>query len=39
VYGRVDEACFDCGATIAMRRQGAQRRSTYFCPACQRVAP
>jgi endonuclease VIII len=38
VYGRVDEACFDCGDTIAMRRQGEQRRSTYFCPTCQRVA-
>jgi endonuclease-8 len=37
VYGRVEEACFDCGASIAMRRQGAQRRSTYFCPSCQGV--
>ncbi|MDX2014417.1 MAG: DNA-formamidopyrimidine glycosylase family protein [Myxococcaceae bacterium] len=39
VYGRVNEACFDCGATIAMRRQGEQRRSTYFCPVCQGVEP
>lgn len=39
VYGRVNEACFDCGATIGMRRQGEQRRSTYFCPRCQGVAP
>lgn len=39
VYGRLDEACFDCGDTISMRRQGDQRRSTYFCPTCQRVSP
>jgi endonuclease-8 len=37
VYGRQGEPCFDCGATVVMRRQGEQRRSTYFCPMCQRV--
>lgn len=35
VYGRVDRNCFDCGAEIKMLRQGAQRRSSYFCPHCQ----
>lgn len=41
VYGRVREACFDCGATIRMERQGEARRSTYYCPRCQprREAP
>lgn len=35
VYGRKDEPCYDCGTRIDMRRQGASRRSTYFCPRCQ----
>ncbi len=35
VYGRVDRNCFDCGTEIQMLRQGAQRRSSYFCPHCQ----
>lgn len=37
VYRRAGEACYDCGATIAMRHQGEARRSTYFCARCQGV--
>lgn len=37
VYDRSGEPCFECGATIRMRRQGASARSTYFCPTCQAV--
>jgi len=32
VYGREGKACYDCGSLIRMQRQGAQRRSTYYCP-------
>ena len=39
VYGRSGEACMVCGTSIAMRRQGAAGRSTYYCPKCQGVAP
>ncbi|MEZ6128668.1 MAG: DNA-formamidopyrimidine glycosylase family protein [Planctomycetaceae bacterium] len=35
VYGRQGEACLKCGTPIQMMRQGAQARSTYFCPTCQ----
>jgi endonuclease-8 len=35
VYGRQGEPCYDCGATIAMQRQGELLRSTYYCPSCQ----
>ena len=35
VYERAGEPCYDCGTPIAMRRQGAQDRSTYYCPRCQ----
>ncbi|MCB9594089.1 MAG: hypothetical protein H6719_15250 [Sandaracinaceae bacterium] len=35
VYGRSGAPCFECDGTIEMERQGDQRRSTYFCPACQ----
>ena len=35
VYGRAGEPCYDCGTSIAMRHQGAQDRSTYYCPRCQ----
>ncbi|MDI1451555.1 DNA-formamidopyrimidine glycosylase family protein [Polyangium sp. 6x1] len=35
VYRRAGEPCYDCGATVEMRRQGELRRSTYFCPRCQ----
>ncbi len=34
VYGREDEACGRCGATIRAVRLG--QRSTFYCPACQR---
>jgi len=35
VYEREGKACYDCGSTIEMRRQGEQQRSTYYCPECQ----
>ena len=35
VYGRHGQECRRCGATIAMRKQGEQVRSTYWCPVCQ----
>jgi endonuclease-8 len=35
VYRRAGMRCYECGARIAMIRQGQQRRSTYFCPRCQ----
>jgi endonuclease VIII len=35
VYGRQGEECRRCGATIMMRKQGTQARSTYWCPECQ----
>jgi endonuclease-8 len=35
VYGRAGEACFVCGATIVLFRQGALQRSSYACPRCQ----
>lgn len=38
VYGRSGEDCLVCGARVAMRRQGAAGRSTYYCPRCQGVA-
>lgn len=37
VYGRTGQPCRVCGTRIRMRRQGADARSTYFCPACQDV--
>ncbi|MCC7540617.1 MAG: gamma-glutamylcyclotransferase [Deltaproteobacteria bacterium] len=37
VYERSGAHCLVCGTPIRMRRQGAAARSTYFCPACQRV--
>jgi endonuclease-8 len=39
VYRRAGEPCLVCGATVAMRRQGASSRSTYYCPSCQSVPP
>ncbi len=36
VYERSGSPCLVCGAKVAMRRQGALGRSTYFCPTCQR---
>jgi endonuclease-8 len=35
VYGRRDRPCRRCGTRIRMRRQGLDRRSTYWCPSCQ----
>jgi len=35
VYRRAGMKCYECGGRVAMIRQGKQRRSTYFCPACQ----
>ena len=35
VYGRVGRNCFECDTAIQILRQGAQRRSSYFCPQCQ----
>jgi endonuclease-8 len=37
VYGRSGKPCLRCGTPIAMRRQGALARSTYYCPVCQNV--
>jgi len=39
VYRRSGKPCPRCGTAIAMRRQGEEKRSTYFCPACQETAP
>ncbi|MGH7285891.1 MAG: zinc finger domain-containing protein, partial [Polyangiaceae bacterium] len=38
VYKRSSEPCFTCGDRIRMLRQGMQKRSTYYCPTCQKVA-
>lgn len=38
VYGRSGELCPRCHAPIAMQRQGAAGRTTYYCPQCQRGA-
>lgn len=35
VYGRAGEPCLRCGGAIAVRRQGAAGRTTYWCRACQ----
>jgi endonuclease VIII len=34
-YRRQGQECRRCGATILMRKQGIQARSTYWCPKCQ----
>ena len=34
VYGRTDESCNQCGASIAQIKQG--QRSTFYCRKCQR---
>jgi len=38
VYGREGRPCRTCEVTIAMKRQGPEARSTYYCPRCQGVA-
>ena len=35
VYHRTGKPCYLCGSRISMRRQGEDRRSTYYCPSCQ----
>jgi endonuclease-8 len=35
VYGRQGQECRRCGASVMMRKQGEQVRSTYWCPGCQ----
>jgi len=35
VYRREGRPCRRCGTEIRMRRQGLDRRSTYWCPKCQ----
>jgi endonuclease-8 len=37
VYRRASMKCYECGNRIVMIRQGKRRRSTYFCPSCQRA--
>ncbi len=36
VYRRARQPCRRCGTPIGMARHGAQARSTYWCPTCQR---
>jgi endonuclease-8 len=35
VYGRRGQPCRRCGTPVRMARQGAQARSSYWCPSCQ----
>jgi endonuclease-8 len=35
VYGRRGKPCRRCGTPILARRQGADARTTYWCPQCQ----
>ena len=35
VYGRVDEPCRRCGASVKIAKQGRDARLTYWCPTCQ----
>ena len=37
VYGRRGRPCRRCRTEIRMRRQGADLRSTYWCPSCQKA--
>jgi len=39
VYGRARRPCLRCGTPVLAKRQGAQARTTYWCPACQRGRP
>ena len=36
VYRKAGEACAKCGGTVRSIRQPPSRRTTYFCPRCQR---
>jgi endonuclease-8 len=35
VYRRTGRPCRRCGMLVRARRQGAQGRTTYWCPSCQ----
>jgi endonuclease-8 len=37
VYGRRGEPCRRCGTPVLMRRQGAEARTTFWCPSCQPI--
>jgi endonuclease-8 len=39
VYRREGRECRRCGATVMMRKQGVQARSTYWCAECQPWMP
>jgi endonuclease-8 len=39
VYGRSRRPCRVCDTPILMRHHGTQRRSTYWCPNCQKRPP
>jgi endonuclease VIII len=39
VYGRARLPCRRCGTPIAVRKQGAEARLTYWCPKCQSLIP
>jgi endonuclease-8 len=36
VYKRTGRPCRRCGTPIEARRQGAEARTTYWCPTCQK---
>ena len=36
VYRKVGEQCINCGGTIRSIKQPPSRRTTYFCPNCQK---
>jgi DNA-formamidopyrimidine glycosylase len=36
VYRRRTKPCLKCGEPIQMVRQGEYKRTTYFCPSCQK---
>ncbi len=36
VYGRAGRPCPRCGTAIAVRGQGDDNRTTFWCPGCQR---
>ncbi|MFN2521248.1 MAG: zinc finger domain-containing protein [Candidatus Limnocylindria bacterium] len=38
VYRRSGRPCRVCSGILAMRRQGTDGRSTYYCPRCQSVS-
>jgi endonuclease-8 len=38
VYGRGKRACRRCRTPIERKKQGADARSTYWCPRCQRAS-